>query len=346
MQLFQEIFSKQHNSIYVHTSKQQYYSGEVVDGTVHLSVSEPMHLDAVNLKVAGYQESWFARTETIYEDDPNKPGEKRPKTIKRTFAEEREFFRRRVNLFASKSTLQPGIFVFPFQFTVDAGLPGTCSVEAHDFYRGRVYYEVKCEAVVPGFFKANVEHRQEILICEPLRQALVGSETYKEENVTFLCCIPKGTVSLSAVIDRNAYAPGDTVSLRLQVNNTSKVHLKNCSLKLSRRLTLFAKGETYFNQETICKTNSPSVPPGESIERIIQMRLPDSAPTSTRSDLVKCDYSLVVTLKVPWSADVVITQPVQLVARPRESYLQTLPSAPDATYMSTTNITPGMFQTY
>lgn len=188
-----------------------------------------------------------------------------------------------------------------------------------------VSYKVEAEVAVPGLLKPNLYHSQDILICEPLRSVLSSTDLQKETKVTFLCCIPKGSVAMAANIDRNAYGPGDVVNLRLIVDNSSSdVDLQAATLKLVRTLNVRAQTDRHYESLTVVKSKGPGVPAGEKAERIIQLHLPNDSEPSTSSNLIDCSYQLSIELKVPWSPDVTIKVPIQIYAPQRPTYVATL----------------------
>lgn len=320
----------QRNVIYVHTDKQQYYGGEQVSGQVILSVVEPIHVDSIYIKLSGREETEFDVQRSRQRKDPRDPN----RTITDYYTERvndaRTFFRRRYCIHSQKCTLMPGNYVFPFQFQLEAKLPGTFEIYNRGRYSSRhlsasASYSVETEVVVPGMLKPNLHHSQDILINEPLRTALMSSDTHKETKVTFLCCIPKGTVSMAANIDKNAYGPGETVQLHLIVDNSqSQVDLQAFSLKLVRSLYVRAGSDTYSDCGTVVKASSAGVKAGDRVERYIQLTLPHDAEPSTTSKLIDCSYQLSVELKVPWSPDVVCRQQVQIFAPQRQTYVSQL----------------------
>lgn len=320
----------QSNVIYTHTEKQQYYAGELVVGQVILSVVEPIHVNGVYLKVRGDQEAGFDVTRETKVQDPANEKHQITKFYQERVSESRKFFQRRYCIYAQKCTLSGGNFVFPFQFQLEAKLPGTFEIYNSSQYSrhlsAKVSYQVEAEVAVPGMLR----HSQDILIHEPLRATLASTETFKETNVTFCCCIPKGRVSMSANIDQNAYRPGATVKLRLIVDNSqSRVDLEALSLKLVRTLQISARGETLYESRTVAKVKSPGVSAGDRAERYIQLDLPTDSEPSTKAPLISCSYVLSVELKVPWSPDVVIRQPVQIFAPQRATYVAQLHYPPD-----------------
>ncbi|PJF17204.1 hypothetical protein PSACC_03008 [Paramicrosporidium saccamoebae] len=319
----------QSNIIHIHTDKQQYYAGDLVTGQVTLSVVQPLHVDGVYLKINGNELTEFDVTRSRTVKDPHDP----QKNIVETYTERvnghHTFFRRRYCIYATKSTLSSGNFVFPFQFQLDQKLPGTFEIYNKRQYsrslQASLRYHVEAEVAVPGMLKPNLYHSQDILINEPLRNMLMSSDTLKEAKVTFLCCIPKGTVTMSANIDKNAYSPGETVQLHLIVDNSeSQVDLEAFTLKLRKDLSVHAGSDTFYGNGTVIKASSPGVRAGDRADRYIQLSLPHDTEPSTRSKLIECEYELNVVLKVPWSPDVVTKQAVQIVAAQRQDYVSKL----------------------
>lgn len=338
----------QNNLIYIHTDRQQYYAGEQVSGTVILSVIQPLHVDGIYLKIYGYEETEF--DVSCQSQKTDNQGKVKLEQWTERVRGSNTFFRKRYCIYSQKCTLASGNFVFPFQFLLDAKLPGTFEIYGQQKFSQRstkasITYRVETEVAVPGLLKPNLYHSQDILICEPLRTALMSSDTYKECSVTFLCCIPKGTISMSANIDKNAYEPGDTVRLRLILDNSSsQVDLEYLSLKLVSEINLIATEvidrpigldsrrichEVSSSRGTIAKARSAGVKAGERVDRYIQLTLPTDCEPSTKSSLISCKYLLSVELKVPWSPDVVITQPVQIYASQRQTYQAHLQYPPD-----------------
>lgn len=307
-------FSHLHNSIFIHTDKQQYYHGEVVNGTINLAVNTPMHVDAVYLKFKGVQECHFEYQESYKEGDQTK-------YRTRTARESDRFVHRRYQIYSYKCTLANGSFCFPFSFVIDSNLPGTFECR-ESTYGGSVYYELEAEVAVPGMLTPNLRHSQELIINQPLNQQMQATDTFKQAKVTFLCCIPKGEVGMAANIDRNAYAPGDQVNLRLQVDNSnSQVNLEAASLKLHRTLTLRAEGRSFSTTQTVCKAKSMPIAAGEQTDRFIQVGIPHRSEPSTDGHLVNNSYSLEVCLSVPWSPNVRINQPVQIYQPARPTFV-------------------------
>lgn len=341
------------NQIFIHTEKQQYYAGELVRGQVMLAVASAINVDSINIKLSGYEQAEFDYQVSRNVPAPTKenPHATRLVTETRHARQSNTFFKRKYVLYAVRSTLVGGNFCFPFEFTLDQGLPGTFSLSnsRSSGTHATVHYEVRAEVQVPGLFESDLKHYQELLICQPLKQQLMSSDTYKEARVTFLCCIPKGTVSLAATIDKNAYAPGEPVMLTLIVDNSqSQVHLESFSFRLERNITLRADSQTHYDNAVIVKTKCPGVPRGERAERRMAVQLPVRTEPSTDAQLVKCNYRLIVELAVPWSPNVKVSQAVQVYAAPLPTYSAalTLPAGWAPQVMPSVNLSAMQYQTY
>lgn len=338
MLLFQFFGSR--NLIIIHTDRPSYYAGERVTGTVSLSVVEPLHLDAVFLRVNGYEMTDVPYQLAIQEYD-KKTNQTVTRYVERRASETNRFYSRTFCLYSYKSTLGNGNFVFPFEFILDANLPGTFYLKDGKA-KGEVVYKVEAEVVVPGFFTSNLRHEQEIVIKEPLKQMLAGSETFKETDVTFLCCINKGRVTMSANVDKNAAAPGEAINLHIVVDNTrSQVDLKEVRFHVKREIKFRANGESWSDHSTIITSTSPQVLQGMNADRWIAVRIPNGTMPSTTSSLIKCAYYLTVELAVPWSPNVRINLPLQVFASTPMEYVAVVQYPPNwtATTMATANLT-------
>ena len=309
MGILEDIFSTGKTHIYLHTSKPEYHPGDVVQGTVHLNVITPTEINEIKFRAEGCEKVHF----TIGDSKHSARG---------------VFFTRRGTLFEATSTLQPGVYAFPFQFTLSENyLPGSLS---KNYWRRSfdvsIRYRLFVEVTMPGTFKLGLDHTQDLRVVAPSKQVPTAVQAYKEENVTLLRCIPKGSVSISANFNKNMYHPGDIVEAKVQVNNSaSPVNLQACSLELIQVMGLYAK-ECIEHRIKVIKEQSPPIAAGEVCDRTFQMALPLDIEASTDAMVVECAYELAIRLSVPWSADVVLTQPIQIVTTPMKGHVSVAPN--------------------
>lgn len=354
MGFFSNLFGKS-NLIYIHTDKQKYYAGEVVTGQVILCVIEAFQMTGVYLKLLGMEETTMEVERATQMSPPARQNPQHSTIVRWTehLKDSNVFFRRKYCLYAQNCSLNPGNYVFPFQFPLEARLPGTFTLKNPEKFphkvTAEVYYQVEAEVGTSGFFNPNLRHSQQILIHEPLRKALMASDTYKEAKMTFMCCMPRGTVSLSANLEKNAYCPGEPVTLRLIVDNSqSTVDLPSCLLKLTADMTIRTRGMSTQWKGTVARASSPGVKAGERAERLIDMILPHDVEPSTSSKLVDCSYTLDAVLKVPWSPDVVCKTYVQIVIPQTADYVAHLqyPQGWNPTVHSTIDLQKAQYTSY
>ena len=73
------------------------------------------------------------------------------------------------------------------------------------------------------------------------------------------CCFSQGEVRLTVLIDKNAYKPGETIQISLEIDNSeSKLDITSVFVTLSRRFRLRSNiGDSSITSETInsCSSN-------------------------------------------------------------------------------------------
>lgn len=91
----------------------------------------------------------------------------------------------------------------------------------------RFYCELCAKVDRPGFFTDDFRYIWEVFVYAALHEPIKALYKQKDSQVTYLCCSPKGTVSLNAAINKNAFKAGETVTLNLTVdNNLSEVNFE------------------------------------------------------------------------------------------------------------------------
>lgn len=309
------------DEILVHTDKQQYYPGEDVTGQVTLSLANPLEIDTINLRLSGYEhaEFYFDDTRVVTTYGPNGTVNRTTVSVQNHTSETNTIYGREYVLYACHSTLAPGVYGFSFKFKLKQNLPGSFwyNKTGNDESQAEVDYQLKAEIFVPGSTEPKFSLSHQFVVVQPLEGEVMSSETYQEANVSFLYCIPRGQVSLSAAVDKNVYCPGESIMLSLIVDNSkSTVNLPRFSLKLQRVVSLCSQGKTNYKVTTVVKSSIEGVPKGERAERLMAVNLPKETEPSTNGLLVKCYYELLVELQVPWSPNVTTKTPVQVYATP------------------------------
>lgn len=262
--------------------------------------------------------------------------------------QKRIIFRRQFDLLNYKATLYPGMYVYPFKFKLDENLPGSFSMTKGDAF-GQIIYKLKAEVMRPGMFQANVKHTQIVPLSTRLSRPIQTIQTSREANVTKLCCIDMGTVSFSAILDKNAYSPGDVANLVLSIDNTaSDVTLKHVSFKLANHVSMRANNYSQSFRDSACKNQAPSIPKGDTAHIQFNLNLPYHLTPTTVGTLINSYYEFEVVLSVPCSKDVIMRLPVTIFAPPPLDYIPTVQYSSDRPpqYQQTIEIQPEMFKIY
>lgn len=310
------------NQILIHTDSRQYYSGEEVTGKVILTLAEPLEIDSLNLKLSGYEHAEFQFKDTRTVDSVGPNGTVTTTTVSGTnFANgTNTIYGREYVLFDCHSTLEAGVYTFPFKLRLKENIPGTFWYRK-DGLESQAEVDYQITAAVKSHLTSELQCSTGLVIAQPVKEEIMSAETYQEAKVSFMYCIPRGQVSLSAAIDKTAYSPGDPVMLSLIVDNSkSNVDLPRFSFKLERTISLVAEGKTHYRTNIVAKNQIEGVPKGDKAERIMTVNLPIDTETSTDGQLIKCYYELVVELQVPWSPKIKTTTPVRVFARPLSEY--------------------------
>lgn len=262
--------------------------------------------------------------------------------------QKKHLFRRRVNLVNFKTTLNPGIYVYPFKFKLDENLPGSFVLRSGNSF-GQIVYKLKAEILRPGMFQANIKHTQTVQLSTRLSHSIQKVQLSREANVTRLCCIDMGSVSLSAILDKNAYSPSDTAKLIISIDNTaSDVTLKHVSFKLVNRVYMRAMSYSQSFSHSACKNQAPGTPKGDTAYIEFSLNLPHDLYPTTVGALINSYYEFEVVLSVPCSKDVIINLPVTIFALPPVDYIPTVeyPTDKPPQYQDAVDIKPEMFKIY
>ena len=169
-----------------------------------MSVYEPMHIDSINLKFKGFEQTKLVETRTT---SYTVNGQTRTRT-ERFLIRRRVIFRRRVDLHNYKATLNPGMYVYPFRFRLDDNIPGTFSISQGDA-SGSIVYKLKAEVVRPGMFNINIKHTQMLHVSTRFDRPIQKVQVSQSANVTKLLLHRYGEVKPFGNLDKSAYTAGE-----------------------------------------------------------------------------------------------------------------------------------------
>jgi len=130
-------------------------------------------------------------------------------------------------------------------------------------------------------------------------------------------------------MDKNAYVGGETAQVHVKVENDSAVDVTHFTSKLIREITLVAHGHTRTIRDIVCQAKYPGTPTMTKKESDIPLSLVGKKghfiQASTNSRLVKCNYSMMIEMDIPWAPDLEIYSPVIIYAPQSPSWAQWRP---------------------
>jgi len=311
-----------HSSVEIKTDRPGFFAGETVTGTIYVHAMGGFRSKGVFIKVKGYEATKFYETETHTDEE----GKMETRHVEREG--KREFFKIKYQVHAFPNNhCEGGDMAIPFAVALPPDLPESFEIHRHDGtereFKARVRYKFKVELDREGMLKSDIKKTQLLVVhaARPAQMHPVHQEGTR--NVTFCCCIKKGTATLRATLDKSVYNPGDEARVMCEVENMSSVDIPHLRTVLKRRLKLNARhNHHHLSVTTIARADYDGIPAmtaqtGEEA-RYIPLRLAsegsEALQPETKGKLVQCEYFLDVQLDVPFSPDIHLHLPVNIVA--------------------------------
>eukprot|EP00658_Telonema_sp_P-2_P019265 TRINITY_DN1758_c0_g1_i1.p1 TRINITY_DN1758_c0_g1~~TRINITY_DN1758_c0_g1_i1.p1 ORF type:complete len:333 (-),score=101.54 TRINITY_DN1758_c0_g1_i1:29-1027(-) len=240
--------------IWIQTDKPAYYAGELVEGTVFLTVREPIQCHGVQVKASGKEKvEWTEQRSRQVRDGEDDQGNPRFRTehYEVEFDEKEKFFKDWIDVWrAPGATIPAGQWSYRWQYQLPAGLPGSIDYHSHNegwLVKSKAYIKYKFKATLDAAWKKDLKEEQEIIVYQQQQQAVQAQADSKIENIYCCCCFPKGKAGLSVVMDKNTYMPGDTAQILADIDmSESKAELSKMNVSLIRTIELKADG--HFKQ--------------------------------------------------------------------------------------------------
>ncbi|KAJ0396771.1 hypothetical protein ATCC90586_008011 [Pythium insidiosum] len=300
--------------------KPSYIAGELVVGTIYLSVFEPIECDALVVKATGKEKvKWTHITNRTDADGT-------VRTVEEEHDKEKEFFKQKIVVASVPTVYSPGNYMYRFEYQLPADLPGVFTM--HKFSEGTmknmdadIKYKLKATLDVGGFFAKDLKAKCLLVVHERLTQGITPSEDATTQQVNFLCCFNKGTCTLAVAMDKNVYLPGEVAQISCRIQNSSTVDIQAMRCKLLQDVTMIADhGVRHRFTRKISEQTFPGVSAGQSVDQ--PQPLPLVANTgyeshinpSTHGRLVECTYRVDIECDIPWCPDVHLRMPVTIIA--------------------------------
>lgn len=122
----------------------------------------------------------------------------------------------------SRSFIPGGQYKFPFEFHLKDSLPGTFERKGHDF-QARIRYKVKADVDSKEKQLDRLKNSQDIIVREPIKEAMNSLEGSQVVHPKTFCCIPQG---VPAHLIRPPASSADSIR-----TPTSLARMRTCSWK-------------------------------------------------------------------------------------------------------------------
>ncbi|XP_071783581.2 arrestin domain-containing protein 3-like [Centroberyx gerrardi] len=209
----------------------------------------------------------------------------------------------------SKDTVLPqGIHVYKFSFNIPQGSMPSSFRGSY----GKIVY--KLEAKMSRSWRMDRKEDKEIKFVSKsipnlgqLMSRQVGS-TDKEMGF-----FSKGQVHMDVIVDRRAYAPGETVACVAKVNNSSSKDMTP-KFSLKQKMVYRAQGHTKYGENVICKMVGDCIIPKTEKTINCAIKIPaDVFQTIQNCDIISVEYQLKVYLDISFASDPEVKFPLVII---------------------------------
>ncbi|GMF29643.1 unnamed protein product [Phytophthora fragariaefolia] len=233
----------------------------------------------------------------------------------------------------------PGEYVFPFSYQLERTLPGSFQLSNRHAgsvrnIRAQVKYEFTASQPVQGAFRADLETKRELLVFPvPAARIIRPMKRSTSTKVSMMTIFRKVSCQLSVSMVRDVYTPGEKMTVRCSLFNSSKMNVQALSLRLYEDLVLHHKKDGITKTSTcLCEGKFSGVIAGDSADRTVSLYLIEwlsgiAIRPSTTSRFVSWSYRVEVRCTFLMSPSVTLEFPVTIAHQ--NSMLQAA-SVPDA----------------
>ncbi|KAF4318155.1 hypothetical protein BBO99_00000279 [Phytophthora kernoviae] len=306
--------------------RESYQAGDVVNGTVYLSVSDEIKSKAaLVLEVNGEE---YVKYNEVYGEVavPHKQ-------IHKLMGDQ-------IVLCDDRQAYAPGEYVYPFNYQLNPTLPGSfhvnrrhageiCDIDA------AVKYELKLRLPLKGVFNSDLKLDQPLKIraSQAMAYPVQTQSGSTAQHAKLLGVIRQGNCELSGTLDRDAYIAGDTLQIRCAISNGSSMEVRSVSVRLYEDLVIHKNSdhEDIKAQTCLVKKDFPGLSAGASLDQVLSLGLVGRAdryavlPPMT-SQMASWTHHVEVSCKFLLSPSVKIEIPVKILPPP--SVLEAAAAAP------------------
>ena len=225
-QSIDSIYNKS-GGIYIHLPKHTYCPGEIVSGTIHVSLNQHFSPCILILKLSGKERThWIERRGEGGGYYFGKPG---GEEINLHFIGHITIINTSFQLMALENPLQPGGFSVPFSFTLPQNLPGSFSLDIPDT-DAEIRYDLTAKLVGNA---DTLKGKERIFIIQYFNEYQTDLKLKKNFLLKHLCCIKGGELKLNVFFPKNLFYINETIKCYIDIDNTlGKLKIKRIHARI------------------------------------------------------------------------------------------------------------------
>ncbi|POM77075.1 Hypothetical protein PHPALM_5598, partial [Phytophthora palmivora] len=230
-------------SLSVHLDRSHYLAGDLLHGTVVLSVTEPLDFTSLVLRICGKELlTWTeggGQAAAVY-------------------LREHLHLDEEIVLSAEPQSCQPGEYVFPIYFQLADTLPNSFHISGRDAgvmcrIDASLSYSATAVMTVKGKFSADMEAKKQFVVQQPpIGQPVHSLENSTSAEIHMLRLMKKGTCNISAQLPSNVHVSGDVLLAQTRIQNDTSKDMKRLSIMLHEDVTVDLGTSNQKSEGTMC----------------------------------------------------------------------------------------------
>lgn len=270
-----------------------YYPGQAVTGNIIVVLDSTKKIRGISVTAKGEANTcWTTDKEEMDENGQYREGSQ-------TLTAHEEYFKTKYYLIGSPSggeiEIQSGEHKFPFTCSLPPILPS--SFES-DF--GHIRYTVKATLDRPWKFDQDVKSPFTIISPLDLNKEPKAAESVHEEMSKTFCCLCCGTPPLTVnfALPARGYVPGQSMPIKMNVENMSNVLVNTIKLGLYKIVTLRVTTphtDTKTEEILVAEVGKGPIAAGATIDYEQRLDIPSVPPSNLANcGIIDLEYNLKV----------------------------------------------------
>ncbi|KAG7383700.1 hypothetical protein PHYPSEUDO_003379 [Phytophthora pseudosyringae] len=301
-------------SLAVALDRSHYLAGDLMHGSVVLSVTEPLDFTSLVLRVRGKEMlTWTeggGQAAAVY-------------------LREHLHLDQEIELSAEQQSYQPGEYVYPICVQLADSLPDSFHISGRDAgVMGRIdaslSYSATAVMAVKGKFSADMEAKKAFVVQRPpVGQPVRSLENSASAEIHMLRLMKKGTCSVAAQLPSNVHVAGDVLLAQTRVHNDTSKDMSRLSMMLYEDVTVDLDASKQKSEGSLCVSRQefPGVQAGKTLEQVLDLPLvtktSPSRPVSAaiESHFLTTKYRLVIKCHFRLCRSVSVDFPVEILRK-------------------------------